>query len=157
MMMNLIDLPHHIDCTYKLCERGYPLLVFGVSDLVGQFFPIAFAIMSHEQELDFTQFFRTLLEFCKICGVSDKVAYLVQDACGACANAATNCLGPNMKILMCFFHVMKNVKERLKCVDEAVKHGIVKDINYLHFCKNEFEFTLAKHNIYNKWQTLLYE
>lgn len=37
-------------------------------------------------------------EFCKICGVSDKVAYLVQDACGACANAATNCLGPNMKI-----------------------------------------------------------
>ncbi len=32
MMMTIIDLPHHIDCTYKLCERGFPLLVFGISD-----------------------------------------------------------------------------------------------------------------------------
>ena len=54
MMMTIIDLPHHIDCTYKLCERGFPLLVFGISDISGQFFPIAFTILSHEQEDDFS-------------------------------------------------------------------------------------------------------
>ncbi len=32
-----------------------------------------------------------------------------------------------------------------------MKTGIVKDINYLHFCRNVLEFNAAKHNIYNKW------
>jgi len=59
MFMKVINVPHHIDCTYKLCERGFPVLVFGISDIMGQFFPIAFSIISHEQEDDFTRFFQT--------------------------------------------------------------------------------------------------
>jgi len=65
MLMQIINIPHHIDCTYKLCERGFPLIVFGLSDLAGQFFPIAYAIVSHEQEGDFTLFFQTLLLLCQ--------------------------------------------------------------------------------------------
>jgi hypothetical protein len=52
--------------------------------------------------------------------------------------------------------VVKNIKERLKGCDEVVRAGIIKDINYLHFCRNDFEFNIAKHNIYtiakhNEW------
>jgi hypothetical protein len=140
-------MPYHIDCTYKLCERGFPLIVFGLSDLAGLFFPIAFAIVSHEQEGDFTLFFQTLLMLRQHMNIVPNINYLIQDACGASANAASKCLGPNIKILMCFFHVQKNVRERLKGCDEIVKTGIIKGINYLHFCRNN----AAKHNIYNKW------
>jgi len=52
-----------------------------------------------------------------------------------------------------FFHVVKNIKERLKGCDEVVRTGKIKDINYLHFCRNDFEFKIAKHNIYTKWIT----
>jgi hypothetical protein len=65
MLMQIINIPHHIDCTYKLCERGFPLIVFGLSDLAGQFFPIAYAIVSDEEEGDFTLFFQTLLLLCQ--------------------------------------------------------------------------------------------
>jgi hypothetical protein len=51
----------------------------------------------------------------------------MMDACGASFNAANSKLGPNIKILMCFFHVLKNVKEHLKGVDEKIKTEIVKD------------------------------
>jgi hypothetical protein len=83
MLLNLINLPHHIGCTYKLCERGYPLLVFGLSDIFGQFYPIAFSIISYEQEQDFYRFFCTMADFCKQVGVSPVITHLVQDASGA--------------------------------------------------------------------------
>lgn len=147
MFMAIDNVPHHIDCTYKLCERDFPLIVFGLSDLAGQFFPV-----SHEQEDDFTRFFQTLLQLCQQSGIVTSINYLIQEACGASANAAISCLGPNIKILMCYFHVVKNVKELLKGINENIKSGIVKDLNYMHFCRNQFEFEIAKYNIYKKWE-----
>jgi hypothetical protein len=137
MFMKIINIPYHIDWTYNICERGFKLIVFGLSDLAGQFFPIAFAIVSHEQEVDFKLFFQTLLLLCQHMNFVPNINYLIQESCGASANAASKCLGPNIKILMCFFHVQKNVRERLKGCDEIVKTGIIKDINYLHFCRND--------------------
>jgi hypothetical protein len=116
MFMKIINVPHHIDCTYKLCERRFPLVVFGISDIMGQFFPIALSVISHEQEQDFTKFFQTLIGFCLELDISPTINYLMMDACGASFNAANLSLGPNIKILMCYFHVLKNVKEHLKGV-----------------------------------------
>ena len=96
-------------------------------------------------------FFRTLLEFSKLLNTSPTINHLIQDACGACGNAAVACLGSNLKILMCLFHVQKNVKEYLKNKDEKIKVEIVKDLNFLHFSRNKIEFTLSKSSIYKKW------
>jgi hypothetical protein len=52
---------------------------------------------------------------------------------------------------MCFFHLQKIFKERLKNQDAQIKSEIIKDVNFMHFCKSEFEFAIAKYNIYNKW------
>ena len=152
MFMKVINVPHHIDCTYKLCERGFPVLVFGISDIMGQFFPIAFSIISHEQEDDFTRFFQTLITFCLELNISPAINYLMMDACGASFNAANSTFGPNLNILMCFFHVLKNVKEHLKGVDEKIKNEIVSDIKFMHYCTNIYEFEICKFNIYNKWE-----
>jgi hypothetical protein len=32
----------HLDCTYKLVRNGFSFLVYGVTDMVHKFFPIAF-------------------------------------------------------------------------------------------------------------------
>ena len=36
-------------------------------------------------------------------------------------------------------------------MSKTILKSIIQDINYMHFCKNEVEFTIAKNNIYNKW------
>ena len=43
----------HIDGTYKLIQNRFPVMVFGVSDIAGEFHPIAYCITSHEKEEDF--------------------------------------------------------------------------------------------------------
>ena len=80
------------------------------------------------------------------------IKYLVQDACGACANGLEACFGPNIVILMCYFHVQKNVKEYLKSVCEKLRSEVVEDVSYMHFCRSELEFIIAKFNIYQKWE-----
>jgi hypothetical protein len=92
--------------------------VFGLSDIAGHFFPIAFGIISREQEIDFITFFQTLLALCKELNIQPVIKYLMQDACGASANGAEAIFGPNIVILMCYFHVQKNVKEYLKSIEE---------------------------------------
>ena len=52
---------HHYDGTYKLSRNGFIVVVWGVTDIQGQFHPIAFALVSNEQESDFTDFFDGLL------------------------------------------------------------------------------------------------
>jgi hypothetical protein len=44
---------HHIDGTYKITTYGFPLVIYGVTDICGIFHPIAFMITSHETESDF--------------------------------------------------------------------------------------------------------
>jgi hypothetical protein len=81
-----------------------------------------------------------------------KINHLIQDACAISANnAASEWFDPNFKILMCFFHVIKNCKEQRKGVNEKLKSEDVNDINYLGICHNEFEFKIVKYNTYEKW------
>ena len=57
--------------------------------------------------------------------------------------------GENILILMCYFHVIKNVKERLKSnekKDDKFIETIIKDIRYLNFTTNKFE--------YNKYENM---
>ena len=54
----------HLDGTYKITVNGFPLIVFGVSDLIGQFHPVSFMISSHETEKDFDYFFTSIINQC---------------------------------------------------------------------------------------------
>ena len=44
------------------------------------------------------------------------------------------------KYLMCFFHVMKNVKDRTRSCTSATKSAIFKHIYKMHFSENQTEF-----------------
>ena len=83
---------NHIDFTYKITEREFPLLVYGLSDIEGHFTPVAFALSSHERECDFTQFLDTLRSLSSRISTNEhpcfyKPSFVMMDACHASANA----------------------------------------------------------------------
>jgi hypothetical protein len=100
---------HHIDGTYKITHFGYPLLVYGVSDRCGHFHPVCFSIVSGETTDDFKHFYQGLINICEQLKLNFKPELLMQDAQKA-ARAAVLEYFKDVKILMCYFHVKKNVK-----------------------------------------------
>ncbi len=98
----------HLDCTYKITKSGFPLLVLGITDMIHQFHPIAFEITSHEQEMDFEEFFNGLHELSNTLDINFDPEYILQDAWTASSNAIKKCF-PDCQVIMCWFHVMCNV------------------------------------------------
>ena len=85
---------YHIDNTFKIALNNFPLFVFGRTDISRQFFHIALMILSHEQQGDFSYFYRSSLSVCQIMNLGEFIStYLMQDACEASANALFEVFG----------------------------------------------------------------
>jgi hypothetical protein len=73
-------------------------------------------------------------ETIKVCLKLDLVfvipAYIIQDASHAEANAAVKVFGPTVKIIMCWFHLLFNVRkhESLNKVTKEVKNMVIQDL-----------------------------
>ena len=81
-------------------------------------------------------------------------SYIMQDASSAEANAAKSVFGETIVILMCWFHMIFNVKkhESLKDVPGALKDMVLVDITRLHYCL-EYEFDKYKSIVLTKWRS----
>ena len=99
---------HHIDGTYRITVHGFPFLVYGVSDQVGRFHPVCFMITSHETIPDFFVFYESLIKLTESFEIEYDPEFIMQDACLASETSVLRFF-PEVKILMCYFHVMKNV------------------------------------------------
>jgi hypothetical protein len=99
---------HHIDGTYRITTNGFPLIVYGISDQTGQFHPICFMLTSHETESDFSSFYKGLVDLSLELNLTYDPDYIMQDACPASRNAILRYF-PEVTVLMCYFHVKKNV------------------------------------------------
>ena len=75
----------------------------------GQFHPVTFTITSHETTEDFSSFYQALIAICKTLKIKYKPMYVMQDACPASKEAILKFF-PDVIILMCYFHVKKNVR-----------------------------------------------
>jgi hypothetical protein len=53
----------HIDCPFKIIIYGFPLVVFGMTDVALKFDPIAFMVISHGIEEDFTFSYKSFKRF----------------------------------------------------------------------------------------------
>ena len=146
---------YHIDNTYKTNKSRFPFLVFGRSDYSGQFHPIAVAVIKREREDDYKWFLNSMKCFCLQhleINIESKIQYAMMDACDPEYNAVS-AIFPKTIILMCWFHVMKNVKENLKSfkVPDELSTMVKSDISDLH-CSlsfDEFKYTLERIKI--KW------
>ena len=69
-------------------------------------------LTSHETQSDFEIFYKGLKDECNNLDIEIDLnnVLLMQDACSASKNAVKK-LWPGVKLLMCYFHVKKNVRE----------------------------------------------
>lgn len=128
----------HADATFKLVVTEYPLLVAGVSDRSGSFHLVAFALTSHRREAQWTLFFNDIKEtYTAIFGSPPNVHFIMGDADRAQQNAS-NEVFPAAESLMCFFHVVKNCKDKLAGYSRDIYLKIMQDISIIHYlCPQE--------------------
>ena len=124
------------------------------SDLCGRFHPISFMFLSHYTEQDFDHFFSSFIKLVDNYNLEISVEYLMQDADRACLNSAKKNF-PLAKNLMCFFHVMYNVRKHKHLINDSDKYNDVKnDIRELHTTLSKIKFSRLKSKILNKWSSL---
>ncbi|KAE9353250.1 hypothetical protein PF008_g5091 [Phytophthora fragariae] len=112
LMLRLMSPPplesfgRHVDATYKLNHRGYPVFVVGISDRPRALHLVSMFIVSGE-----TQDIIQPLLYSVLYGHDQVVQYAMADADYTQYNAVNAVFGNNPRFisLMCFFHVMQKV------------------------------------------------
>jgi hypothetical protein len=144
---------HHIDGTYRITIYGFPLIVYGVSDQCGVFHPIAYMITSHEKEEDFEHFYKGLIECAESLDLEYDPEFIMQDAQAASRSAVLK-LFPNVNILMCYFHVKKNVKENCRHLMEKNEYDkLQEDLHQIHMSTSAEEYKENKKKFKKKYET----
>jgi hypothetical protein len=76
------------------------------------------------------------------------IDYLVQDEWTAKSSFANSKAALDIfqsaLIIMCWFHVMFNVRKHKNLIPDATYDSIVDDIHNIHYTRDEFEFTTLK-------------
>ena len=103
----------HCDGTYKVVKLGFPLIVFGVSDINRKFYPIAFMFSSHEQKADYLRFFKCLNMQTDMLNIKFDPKHMCIDASKAMSYAISKVF-PSCSIIMCWFHLKYNVSHQIK-------------------------------------------
>ncbi|KAK1940906.1 hypothetical protein P3T76_007612 [Phytophthora citrophthora] len=145
----------HVDATYKMNFREYPVFVVGMSDRSRGFHLVALFIVSQETQ-DVIQ--RALMALRRlhfwITSRELVVRYTMADADQAQLNALTAVFGGAgpLQTLMCFFHVMEKVHNAIRGFPSLVASAIVKDMYDLHFARTEAQFSDMRDHIVRKWR-----
>ncbi|KAG3221005.1 hypothetical protein PC129_g8252 [Phytophthora cactorum] len=151
----------HIDTTNKLDLSGYPVLVVGVSDRSRSFHPVALFVMSQQTgELIGNALHSLFDKYKAITGEFPTIRYCMGDADKAQFNAIVEITtskhpdnGP-LLYLMCFFHVVKNVADRVSSLSvEAVSLGF-KHLYQMHYSKDSTEFTAKAEQALATWTAI---
>jgi hypothetical protein len=62
---------------------------------------------------------------------------------------------PSVVIIMCWFHVMFNIKKHRSLIPEELYKSVVDNINDMHCAKSEVEFRTLKTKILKNWRKIL--
>jgi hypothetical protein len=153
LMLRLMRPPEsfvlHVDATYKLNYRGYPVIVIGISDSSAGFHLVSMFIVSGETQ-DIVQ--PTLMAlrrlYCALSGHELVVQYAMADVDQAQYNAVNAVFGNNPRFtsLMCFFHVMQKVYTAIKAFPSDTKAIIVRDLHDMHFVRSHMEFVRMRND-----------
>ncbi|EGZ12052.1 hypothetical protein PHYSODRAFT_515053, partial [Phytophthora sojae] len=99
----------HLNSTHSMAINGYSVFAVGYSDQSCHFVPLAYFCTSQKRKLDIGWCLRYIKRVCVDIGnVPFAPQYVMMDADKAQFNASVTEL-PHSTVLMCWFHVTKNV------------------------------------------------
>lgn len=125
----------HADSTYKLNWGGFPVHLFGVTDNHRSFHLIAIAFSSKETQHELAFCFAAIKEnIYDMYGITIDFAAFMSDACAALKKAFLLHF-PNVKQLICYFHVKKAIKQR-KFQSQENRVAFMKDLTNFHLCSS---------------------
>ena len=138
-----------LDATYQTNTEDCPLIFFGSSEKDGQFRGVGAILSNREDELAYDFLFEFVKE-----NASPSPDAIMTDGAKAITNSARRFL-PDSVRLMCFFHVMENVKEKLSKVKKAsldVYNRITDNIHMLQTSSSDAEsFKVLYSLLKKKW------
>ena len=114
-----------LDATYQTNSEDCPLIFFGSSTKSGKFNGIGAILSNREDKIAYDFLFEMVKEVAE-----PRPLAIMADADKAMTSSMRDIL-PNSKRLTCFFHVMKNVKQKLgqiKKDDSSISQRINNDI-----------------------------
>lgn len=144
----------HADATYKIIWQGFPLLLLDTTDLHRSFHPFGIAVCTSEQQKDFEFIFQSVKQGVQnMFDVEFNPEILVADAAKSIHNGAFKVFGDELKIVMCWFHMLKNVSEKLPTfIHDTVKQSkFIFDLEKLQLAKSESIFDVALKLFIEKW------
>jgi len=142
------------DATYKLLWYDFPVIVIGTSDKDRHFHPYGISVCSGETSEDFESVFKLLKSGCEMFG-EYKPNILIADCAEAITNGFTRIFGEDITRVYCFFHVMKQVKEKLRLVrNDELTSQIKDDIRAMQLATSSEEFLKAKSLWIRKYESI---
>lgn len=156
LLKNAIDSNRvHADATYKLIWQGFPVLMNGFTDMNRKFHPTCVAVCTSEQEKDFVFIFASVRQgFKDIFNFEFDPDYLIADAAPQISNAGIKVFGSDIKIVMCWYHMHKNVAAKVPAFLKEVKkqNEFLSDLEQLQVAKSTAIFDIAVELFMAKWR-----
>ena len=122
----------HLDATFKLTSAGFPVVVGGVSDRSGLFHVSFMCVTSHRRVEDYTEVLRRFkVSYNNVFQEEFVPSFTMADGEKALREAISN-LFPEANTLMCYFHVIKNVREKMIGMTSHQKMDVFRGIYDMH-------------------------
>ncbi|CAM4913432.1 unnamed protein product [Rotaria socialis] len=123
-----------------------PCFIIGTTDMITQFHPFGFAVCSNEKQNDFEFIFSYLRDGLLNLNLqmNEQELILIADDAEVISNAFLKVFGTDHNVVMCWFHMRKNVEKNLYLVEDKALHGgIMNDIETLQLSTNKNIFDIA--------------
>jgi hypothetical protein len=158
VMLNTISKLHswvlpwvlHMDCTFKLNDNEFPLVILGVTDGAQQLHVLSILIVSHHTTAVYQRVVQGLKDLVSkvLRQVSFMPAYVMTHAELAERKAILSVF-PEAQPLMCYFHIKKACEDKLKGNTE--KELILQDLMDLHSMLSQEEFDSKFSTMFSHW------
>ncbi|KAG3093353.1 hypothetical protein PI125_g16879 [Phytophthora idaei] len=143
-----------MDATFKLNQVAYPVIAYGVSGRCRSLHLVALFVTSRRLEGLYVKALASLRKvFTAVIGQQLLVNYVKADAEAAQQNAANEGFGvdSDYAYLVCFYHVMAKVHEKLKDIPDSLCERVVADIYDLQFASSKVVYDEQVNIVLEKW------
>lgn len=135
-----------IDATYKLVWESFPIFVIGCSDQNRVFHPFGISVSGGESHHEFGFVFSAIKKY----NTNWTPLYLLSDCADAIELGFRNIIGEPVKRLLCFVHVLKNIKDSIPKSEN--KNTIIADIKLISTSYDDNMFYQSVKLFVLKWR-----
>ncbi|EGZ05935.1 hypothetical protein PHYSODRAFT_380762, partial [Phytophthora sojae] len=144
----------HLDATFKLSDIGYPVVTCGFTDRHRSYHLAALFIVNQRTR---REYYESIGAFARIFRTHMKRPLRVDVIMGDAEEAQLNGLRDvaecaTCPYLMCFFHVMYNVRKRVRHLPDSVRAMVYRGILDMHYTLNQTEFWEVWGRVSQEWQ-----